>query len=235
MGSPGNELGRTSNEEPVHEVKIDYDFYLSETEVTQAQWQAVMGSNPSYFKDSPDHPVDSVSWEMVGGSSGFLKKLNALGNGQFRLPSESEWEYACRAYSTTRFSFGNSLGCSDICSDCIAGIQEGMRSSFMWFCGDNGISSRPVGLLEPNIFGLYDMHGNLWEWCADPYHDTYYNAPHDGSVWQTSGNTHVIRGGSWGDMAYRCRSAARSGGNGQFSYLGFRLAADVGIVPTQRE
>ena len=231
MGSSGNEQGRAPNESPVHEVTINYDYYIGETELTQAQWEAIMGSNPSYFKDFSDHPVDSVSWGAIRGAGGFLDKLNALGIGQFRLPSEAEWEYACRASSSTRFNFGDSLDCSDDCSGCAASVPGTMRSDYMWFCGNSALRSKPVALLEPNVFGLNDMHGNVWEWCEDNYHDTYANAPLDGSAWVVDGESHVIRGGAWGDVAKRCRSAARAKSDGQYSYLGFRLASSV-IYPT---
>ncbi len=233
MGSSGNEQGRALNESPLHEVTINYNYYIAETEVTQAQWQAVMGNNPSYFKDSNDHPVDSVSWGAIRGAGGFLNKLNALGIGQFRLPSEAEWEYACRASSSTRFNFGDSLDCSDDCSDCAASIPGTMRSDYMWFCGNSAFKSKTVALLEANVFGLYDMHGNVWEWCEDKYHESYNDAPVDGSAWMVDGESHVIRGGAWGDVAKRCRSAARAKSDGQYSYIGFRLAcSEINPTPT---
>jgi formylglycine-generating enzyme required for sulfatase activity len=229
MGSPDTERSRLTNEGPVHEVTINYDFYLGETEVTQAQWTTVMGSNPAAgFSVGPDYPVHTVSWDDC---QAFLTVLNALGQGTFRLPSEAEWEYACRAGTTTRFYFGDSLDCADNCENCLAAkgiILLPFRSNFMWYCS-NSDSSQPVRQLFPNSLGLYDMAGNVSELCQDFYHADYTSAPIDGSAWESGAETErVRRGGDYLNDAVLCRSAARGGGGidptGRYLNEGFRVA-----------
>lgn len=146
MGSTDTERGHESHEGPLHQVTIAYDFYMGETEITQAQWQAIMGSNPaSDHGVGNDYPVYNVSWNDITQANGFLANLNALGQGTFHLPSEAEWEYACRAGTTTRFNFGDSLACADVCEDCTAGTLAGNRSDYLWFCGNpNLVESKPV-------------------------------------------------------------------------------------------
>jgi formylglycine-generating enzyme required for sulfatase activity len=212
-------------------VTIDNDFYMGETEVTQLQWEAVMGSNPATGAgEGNDYPVYNVSWDDC---QAFLAALNALGQGTFRLPSEAEWEYACRAGTTTRFYFGDSLGCLDGCENCSTTKGEifiERRGHFMWFCGSSGNNTNPVRRLFPNSFGLYDMSGNVMEWCQDFYRSDYDFAgiPIDGSAWESGGGdgSRVLRGGSWGDWARDCHSADRRGIDpaGRGSRLGFRLA-----------
>ncbi len=226
MGSPNFERSGSSREGPLHKVTIAYDFFMGKYELTQAQWQAVMGGWPSggpttEYGVGPDYPAYYVSWNDA---KVFIAKLNdhievtGQGSLRVRLPSEAEWEYACRARTQTRFSFGDSLSVADRCEDDLN------RSRYMWYCG----GTKPVGSLLPNGFGLFDMHGNVQEWCEDPYHDSYTGAPVDGSVWAGTSSYRVNRGGYWGHDAEYCRSAyrrnydpTRSG-----SYLGFRLAAD---------
>jgi len=237
MGSPDTERGRKPDEGPVHSVTIAYDFYMGETEITQAQWQAVMGSKratrwvyeyarldrqdcDASYGVGPDFPVNDVSWNEIKKANGFLAKLNALGQGTFRLPSEAEWEYACRAGTTTRFYFGDSLSCGDNNEDCAADALPGNRSDYMWYfyndCKPN-YGPKPVGTKLPNAFGLYDMHGNVWEWCQDFWHANYVGAPSDGSPWYDSVGSNgcsVVRGGDWGSDwdfgAWACRSAVRN-------------------------
>jgi formylglycine-generating enzyme required for sulfatase activity len=227
MGSPDTERSRNTNEGPIHQVTIDHDFYLGETEVTQEQWEAVMGSNPAQdYGEGKDYPVYNVSWN---GCQAFIAALNALGQGSFRLPSEAEWEYACRAGSTTRFYFGDSLGCGDQCENCDIAKGEiiiDRRADYMWYCSA-GDSAHPVRQKFANGFGLYDMAGNVLEWCQDSYHSDYTGAPNDGSAWE-SGGDRVSRGGSWWHFAYICRSAYRSNGDptDQDFRTGFRLARD---------
>lgn len=237
MGSPTTERGRVSAEGPQTNVTISQAFYMGKYELTQRQWRAILGTNPSYFtKDT--HPVDSVSWSQA---QSFLTALNThittTGQGplSMRLPTEAQWEYACRAGTSTRFSFGNSLDCTDDCSDCPAGTLSGKRTDYMWYCGNNALSDQPgfgtksVGQKKPNAFGLYDMHGNVWEWCQDWY---AYSLP-GGNVTDPTGPTtawdRVLRGGSWDFRATDCRSACRfyyPPGN-QLRNLGFRV---VGVM-----
>jgi len=242
MGSPDPERGRYADESPQHQVTIDYDFFLGETEVTQAQWQALMGYNASTHQPNgvpqfdeniygvgDDYPVYHVSWDDITQADGFLDRLNALDQGTFRLPSEAEWEYSCRAGSGTRFYYGESLECEDDCQNCEAGGLTGNRSDYMWYCGNiSPNTDKPVGGGLPNAFGLYDMHGNLFEWCQDWYHLSYVAAPTDGSAWLTDLDYdpyRVVRGGYWGGLARYCRSAFRFGGLPEESYhsIGLRV------------
>jgi len=193
MGSPSAEEGRGDNEGPQHQVTIQH-FYMMTTEVTQAQWKAVMGDNPSRF-EGDNLPVEQVSWNDC---QEFIEKLNQMdSNKGYRLPTEAEWEYACRAGTTTRFCSGNRG--SDL-------------ARVGWFSRNSGSKSHPVGTKEPNAWGLYDMHGNVDEWCGeDYYHDNYLGAPSDGSAWESGGGgLRVLRGGSWVSIGEGgCRSAAR--------------------------
>ena len=198
----------TEDEKPVHTVNIG-SFQMMTTEVTQAMWEQVMGDNPSNFKGSV-RPVESVSWEDI---QEFLKKLNTQYPGRsYRLPTESEWEYACRAGTTTRFSSGS----SDSDLDRVG-----------WYSGNSGDKTHPVGQKQPNAWGLYDMHGNVWEWCEDVWHEDYNGAPTDGSAWTKGGNQgrRVLRGGSWYGSPKYCRSAFRGryGAVGSNDVVGFRL------------
>lgn len=194
-----------SDEKPVHWVTIRQPFYLGKYEVTQAQWKAVMGTNPSSFKGD-NLPVESVSWDDC---QEFIRKLNARRDGYtYRLPSEAEWEYACRAGTT--------------------GDYAGNLDAMAWYGSNSGNQTHPVGRKSPNQWGLYDMHGNVWEWCQDRYHGDYTGAPADGRAWESgSDNSRVLRCGSWGSNARFCRAADRGwfapdnlDGNG-----GFRVAA----------
>lgn len=193
MGSPANENGRNETEGPQHTVTISKGFWLGKYEVTQAQWQAVMGNNPSHFTGDGNLPVERVSWYNC---QEFIGRLNAKGEGAFRLPSEAEWEYACRAGTTTAYYFGDD---SDRLGDCA------------WYGANSGKKTHPVGQKKPNAWGLYDMHGNAWEWCQDWYHDSYIGAPTDGSAWESpAGRYRVFRGGSWDNgFTSNCRAAYR--------------------------
>jgi formylglycine-generating enzyme required for sulfatase activity len=212
MGSPSNEANRDDDEGPVHQVTIKNAYYMGSYEVTQAQWRAVMGSNPSYFTGNDNLPVEKVSWDDV---QEFVKKLNAKeGTDKYRLPSEAEWEYACRAGTTTRYSFGDS---------------ESNLGEYAWYDDNSGGETHPVGQKKPNPWGLYDMHGNVWEWVQDTWHSDYDGAPSDGSAWAGSGAYRVYRGGSWNDLARYCRAAYRyfNVQGYRSSYLGFRLVKEV--------
>jgi formylglycine-generating enzyme required for sulfatase activity len=184
-----------ANEKPVHRVAINYSFYMGRDEVTQAQWQAVMGNNPSSFKGDLAEPfiklpVEQVSWDDA---QNFINKLNELNDGfRYRLPTEAEWEYACRAGTT--------------------GDYAGNVSEMAWYSENSGSKTHAVGGKQPNAWGLFDMHGNVWEWCQDLYHVTYDGAPTDGSAWLSVGEQkwQVLRGGSWSGNAASLRSASRN-------------------------
>jgi formylglycine-generating enzyme required for sulfatase activity len=197
----GSENG-FDNEKSVHQVTISKSFYMGKYPVTQAQWQAVMGTNPSYFKNCDQCPVENVSWNDA---QEFIRKLNALNDGHtYRLPSEAEWEYACRAGTTTAFSFGDSLSSTQANFD--GEYPYGNASK-----GEYKQKTVPVGSYQPNAFGLYDMHGNVWEWCEDIYADSYEGLPTDGSANMSKGDSslRVLRGGGWFNYGWLLRSADR--------------------------
>jgi len=209
MGSPDSELGRGDKEGPQHEVVIAKPFYLGVTEVTQAQYEAVMGTNPSQFK-GPTNPVESVSWNDA---VEFCRKLSEKTRKTFRLPTEAEREYACRAGSKTRFSFGDS---------------ESVLGEYAWYASNSGGKTHPVGQKKPNPWGLYDMHGNVAEWCADWYAD-YPKAAVTDHQGPASGTYRVLRGGSWYPTPDGCRSAFRNYGTPGIRYnvFGFRVVVSV--------
>lgn len=213
MGSPDDETDRYSDEGPQHEVTISKSFYMGIIEVTQAQWAAVMGTTPSYFGGNEDNPVEQVSWYDC---QEFLQKINTLGLGTFRLPTEAEWEYACRAGSTTRFPWGDDPDYSSI-------------DQYAWYKGNSNNKTQTVGLKKPNSWGLYDMHGNVWEWCNDWYAcwDERAQADPNGP---SSGSKRIVRGGSCSSAPEHCRSANRPVHSPASVYisLGFRL---VRITP----
>ncbi len=205
MGSPANEKSRESDEKQ-HRVKITKPFYMQTTEVTQAQWKAIMGSNPSRFKGD-NLPVEQVSWNDV---QEFLKKLSAKEGVKYRLPTEAEWEYACRAGSTTRFCFDD---------------DDSKLSEYAWYRGNSRKKTHSVGQKKANTWGLYDMHGNVWEWCQDWYDKDYYKSPAEDPQGPLTGEFRVLRGGSWYDNVMNCRSAFRLGFEPvrRFYYVGFRV------------
>ena len=187
MGSPNDNMGA----KPVHRVTIKNGFYMGKYEVTQAQWQAVMGNNPSRFKTCGSNcPVDSVSWNDA---QNFIKKLNETTDGfEYRLPSEAEWEYACRAGTRGDYYAAD-------------------LNSIAWYVANSDKKTHPVGGKNPNAFGLYDMSGNVWEWCQDWYHGNYQGAPSDGSAWLGGAKRQypVVRGGSWYDLPLYLGTAYR--------------------------
>jgi len=210
MGSPVTEKDRFDNEGPQHEVSISKPFYMGVTEVTQAQYEAVMGTNPSHFKGATN-PVETVSWNDA---TKFCKKLSKKTRQAVRLPTEAEWEYACRAGTTTRFSFGD---------------EDGALGDYAWHNDNSGDTTRPVGQKKPNAWGLFDMFGNMWEWCADWYGDYPKGAATDPQG-PASGAYHVFRGGGvLGSPELYCRSAARLdiAGNLDYAYGGFRVVVSV--------
>jgi formylglycine-generating enzyme required for sulfatase activity len=198
---------------PLHRVSIASPFFVGRFPVTQEQWFAVMGTNPSRHRGARN-PVDNVSWEDC---RRFLARLNSATTGaRFVLPSESQWEYACRAGSTAAWCFGD---------------DEERLGEYAWYVSNAGHTTHPVGGKRPNAFGLYDMHGNVWEWCEDVWHDDYDGAPADGSAWSgDAGSPHVRRGGSWYDSAWLARSSYRRGFRADYrsENLGFRIARPAG-------
>ena len=223
MGSPDDEPGRSGKEGPQHPVVLSAGFWLADTACTQAMWQVVIGENPSSFKGD-NLPVESVNWDDV---QTFLERLNARVPGLAAvLPSEAQWEFACRAGTETPFSTG-------------VMITTDQANFYGSFPHDGGAKGRylketlPVRSFQPNPWGLWQMHGNVREWCADQWHASYDGAPEDGSAWIDPDETsedgrreRVIRGGSWLDYAGGVRSAARSGLHpvNRLGNLGFRLA-----------
>ncbi len=218
MGSPTSEPERY-NKETQHQVTLS-DFKIGKYEVTQAQWQAVMGSNPSNFKDCDNCPVENVSWEDI---QEFLKKLNEKyppsgGRGLYRLPTEAEWEYACRTGTSTPFHTGNNLT-----------TEQANYNGFPYNGNPEGQyreKTTPVGSFSPNAWGLYDMHGNVWEWCSDWY-GAYPSGAQTNPQGPATGSLRVLRGGSWVDYARFCRSAFRHYNSPSFRgyFYGFRLAS----------
>ncbi len=216
MGSPSSESGR-DNDENQHRVTLTQPFYLQTTEVTQGQWKAIMGSNPSYFDScGNDCPVEQVSWNDC---QEFIRKLNQReGNGTYRLPTEAEWEYACRAGTTTPFNTGNCLSANEANYD---GNYPYMGCSR----GQYRKKTVSVGSFSPNAWGLYDMHGNVWEWCQD-WKGDYPGGSVTDPEGPSSGQYPVIRGGSWSHNAGNCRSADRNISTPDYRsrFNGFRVA-----------
>lgn len=208
MGSPASERGRVSDE-TLHQVTLTHPYYLGKYEVTQAQWQAVMGTamptSCGSYGVGPEYPVYCVSWNDITGANGFLARLNAyLGTSLFRLPTEAEWERAARAETSTRFSYGDALGCGDACEACT------VHDQYMIWCGNQQNRAELVGSKASNPFGLHDVHGNLFEWVQDRY-GAYPVGPATDPTGPGSGPNRVFRGGSWNDNASYGRSAFRDG------------------------
>ncbi|QEI40175.1 Serine/threonine-protein kinase pkn1 [Dolichospermum sp. UHCC 0315A] len=217
MGSPENEAGRSDNESPQHQVTVP-SFFMGKYPVTQAQYQAIMGNNPSYFEGS-NRPVEQVSWINT---VAFCKKLSQKIGKTYRLPSEAEWEYACRAGTTTPFHFGETMT-TDLAN---------YDGNYTYGQGTKGVyreETREVGSFGvANNFGLYDMHGNIREWCQDNWHGNYEGAPTNGSEWldiEENINWKMLRGGSWSSIPDYCRSAYRSSNylGTDLNGLGFRV------------
>lgn len=210
MGAASSEQGSEDDERPVHQVAIDYEFEIMSTEVTQRMWLEVMGNNPSSFPKEYS-PVEWVSWTECKEFIEIIDECDA--NHYYRLPSEAEWEYACRAGSDSRFYWGNDPDGEQI-------------EDYAWSVNNSLNRTHSVAQKIPNAWGLYDMIGNVMEWCEDSYQYSYSGAPEDGSAWY-SGNlsNRVVRGGCWFSTLDNCRSAARNLegiGNTKYS-VGFRV------------
>ncbi len=209
MGSPFHEPERRYAEGPKHRVKLE-GFLLGQTPITQAQWREVaswppagraLNADPSRFKGA-DRPVERVGWEEA---MEFCRRLSRDTGRSYTLPSEAQWEYACRAGTTTPFAFGETL----------ATELANYNGSYSYANGHNGLNrgqTTPVGMFPPNAWGLQDMHGNVWEWCLDSWHDSYEGAPADGTAWVSGGDQdrRLLRGGSWYNYPWYCRSASRT-------------------------
>jgi len=218
MGSPETEAGRQADESPIHSVRLEKPFYLGKYEVTRAQWYEVMGTAGELrveapLSGNPELPVAGVSWDDA---RAFIIKLNEMeGTDKYRLPSEAEWEYACRAGSSTKYSFGDT---------------EQDLARYALFGKSQGSAPHPVGQKAPNAWGLYDMHGNVWEWGQDSWHNDYNGAPYDGKAWESGELSHrIARGGSLTGSTESCRAANRAwfGSDVRNADMGFRLLMEV--------
>ena len=213
MGSLADEAGRDADETQ-HEVTLTRGYWLADTACTQALWRLVMGENPSRFSEDLRNPVEQVSWEEV---DEFIKRLNRLVPGlEACLPTEAQWEYACRAGTTTPFSFGEN----------VTPAQVNYDGNYPYARGAKGLyreQTVPVGTLPPNPWGLYEMHGNVWEWCANWYGDCAEGSQID-PAGPDQGASRVLRGGSWSFVAGYARSAFRFGPGYRDGDVGFRLA-----------
>jgi len=238
MGSPDNEPQRNNDESPRHLVDVAA-FLMGKFPVTQAQWRAVAGlpkintdldPDPSYFKGA-NRPVEQVSWNEA---MEFCRRLSKKTGRNYRLPSEAEWEYACRACTNTPFHFGKTIT-TDLANYCgVDRTIDGTLYKGTYGNGSLGIyreQTTEVGNFPTNAFGLYDMHGNVWEWCADGWYKNDEGAPNDGSIWLSSDEAaiRVMRGGSWYNSPWHCRSARRGSGNpgGWDNGIGFRAVCSV--------
>lgn len=212
--SMGNSQGK-DNEKPVHQVKITRPFYLGKYEVTQRQWETLMGRHRSTFK-GPENPVENVSWKDCQIFLGKLNRKLRATRVRFRLPTEAQWEYACRAGSPGVYCFGDA---------------EENLGEYAWFNDNADCKTQPVGQKKPNAWGLYDMHGNVFEWCADWFGACYYaQSPPCDPTGPCSGTARVIRGGGWSGLAPVCRAAYRPSlftPTARNSIIGFRVACEA--------
>ena len=219
MGSPESEEGREDNE-TLHKVTISKAFYMQTTEVTQGQWMVVMGTEPrkgkTNVKEGSNYAATIVNWEDA---VAYCKKLNEKEGKIYRLPTEAEWEYACRAGTTTPWSFGN--------DEKVLGDYAWYREN-TWDIGEK--HAHQVGLKQPNAFGLFDMHGNVWEWCSDYYGKDYYKqSPEKDPTGPVPVAFCIFRGGSWDDRTGGTRSASRGWHATELrgSHVGFRLVREL--------
>jgi formylglycine-generating enzyme required for sulfatase activity len=217
MGSPNNELDRWVDEGPQAEVIISRGFWMGKFEVTQAEYMSVMGSNPSAFTGDLNRPVEQVSWDAA---TNFCAKLTQqqkvegrIVSGCFyRLPTEAEWEYACRALTSTRFSYGDDLSYANL-------------ASYAWYFDNSGGTTHPVGQKLPNPWGLYDMHGNVWEWCMERKYD--YSGEIVVDPHGSNSGLVVSRGGAWRYDNRSCRSATRGDVINDLRNFGIRIILTV--------
>jgi formylglycine-generating enzyme required for sulfatase activity len=235
MGAAQGEEGASDDEYPQHEVTVP-EFWMGKYAVTQTQWKAVaalgkvecdLNPDPANFKGA-QRPVEQVSWEEA---VEFCKRLSQRSQKTYMLPSEAQWEYACRAGTTTPFHFGQTLT-TDLANYRGTDWEE-YNWSGSYGNGPKGVfreKTTNVGSFKPNAFGLYDMHGNVWEWCLDGWNDSYEGAPTDGNMWESNNERKVLRGGSWDDLPTNCRAANRSSlaRDLRFNAFGFRICC---IVP----
>jgi len=206
MGSPPDEMDRMDWEGPQTAVTISRGFWMGKCEVTQGEYLAVMGSNPSNFTGDTNRPVEQVSWNDVTAYCAALSERERLAgrigtNSEYRLPTEAEWEYACRGWTSTRFSYGDDPGYTNL-------------TNYAWYDGNSGLTTHPVGQKLANPWGLYDMHGNVWEWCQDWFSDRLPGGIAVDPRGPGTGSRRVIRGGCWHfwldwAIARYCRSASR--------------------------
>ena len=205
MGATAEQRGDAyDNEKPAHRVTLR-DYYIGKYEVTQEEWQAVMGTNPSDFKGN-NNPVENVSWNDC---QEFVKKLNQLTGLKFALPTEAQWEYAARGGNQSKgYKYSGSNNIGDVA----------------WYKGNSGNKTHQVGTKQPNELGIYDMTGNVWEWCNDWYGD-YRSSAQTNPVGPSSGSSRVLRGGGWGSNARGCRVSYRFNFNpsSRYYYYGFRV------------
>ena len=214
MGGHDDDKMKYDDEKPQHKVIIEKSFYMQKTEVTQGQWDAIMGSNPSASRQGDDYPVEGVSWDDV---QEFIMKLNNQNSKNYRLPTEAEWEYAARAETKTMWYCGD----NEVCLNSIA-----------WYEANAEDKTHPVGTKQPNNWGLYDMSGNVWEWCQDWYDSEYYkNSPVNDPIGPETGSYRVVRGGGWDGGARYCRSSIRDdfGPSNGYNSVGFRLVLPQAI------
>jgi formylglycine-generating enzyme required for sulfatase activity len=221
MGSYKND-----REKPLHRVTFGKAFAIGKVEVTQGQWKSIMGGNPSHFRNCGDNcPIEHVSWNDA---QDFIQRLNSKTGKQYRLPSEAEWEYACRAGEQQEFCGSNNI-------DSVAWYGSyGDQGSLG---GNSGQTTHPVATKQANAWGLYDMTGNVWEWVEDSWHDNYNDAPTDGSAWAGDGKSRMYRGGSWLGGMWLARASNRFGDIPEFNdpnfNTGFRLAMTLSTVIVQ--
>lgn len=210
MGSPDSDGQAYDDEKPQHRVTISQPFCMGIHPVTQEQWQAVMGHNPSHFQGNPTRPVESVSWNRV---QTYLNKLSESDGRPYTIATEAQWEYACRAGSTGRFCFGDDLS---------------KLGDYAWYDENRDKTTQPVGQKQPNHWGLYDMHGNVGEWCLDGKRAYTANAATD-PVGPLAGANRVFRGGDWFSVVQYVRAASRFAytPDGRYRSLGFRCLIPV--------